>query len=97
MTKENEEEKSSGLWSKVASGVMSAAGSVASAIGLSGRGKDDGIIDVDDDSLGPVVGDGEELSEVLFQSLVESCPDDSVVVRLVRVVKLSVRLIHLNS
>ena len=82
--KKNDEEKSSGLWSKVASGVMSAAGSVASVIGLSGRGKDDGIIDVDDDSLGSGVGDGEEFSEVLFQSLVESCPDNSVVVRLVR-------------
>ena len=81
MTKENEEEKSSGLWSKVASGVMSAAGSVASAIGLSGRSKDDDIIDVDEDSMGPVTGDGEELSEVIFQSLLDSCPEDSVVVR----------------
>ena len=84
MAKENEEQKPSGFWSKVGSGVMSAAGSVVSAIGFSGRSKDDDIIDVDDDSLGPVVGDGEELSEVIFQSLVESCPDNSVVVRSVR-------------
>ena len=86
-TKGNDEEKPSGFFGSlksIGSSVASVGSSFASVIGLSGRGKDDGIIDVDDDSLGPVVGDGEELPEVIFQSLVESCPDNSVVVRLVR-------------
>ena len=79
MTKNDEEKSSSsGIWSSV----KSAAGSIATAIGLSGRSKDEGITDMDVDSMGPVVEDGEEVCEALFQSLLESCPDDEVVVRL---------------
>ena len=43
--------------------------------------KDDGIIDTDDDSMEPVIEDGEELSDVMFHCLLDSCPEDSVVVR----------------
>ena len=68
---------SSALWSSV----KSAAGTVVSALGLSGRSKDDGIIDTDDDSMGPVMEDGEELSDVMFHCQLDSCPEDSVVVR----------------
>ena len=77
----NNEEKSSGFLGSL----KSFGSSVASAIvGLSGRSKDDDIIDVDDDSMGPMMEDGEEFSEVMFQSLLDYCPDDSVVVRSVR-------------
>ena len=77
----NNEEKSSSFF-----GTLKDLGSsVASVIvGLSGRSKDDDIIDVDDDSMGPGMEDGEEISEVMFQSLLDTCPDDSVVVRSVR-------------
>ena len=77
----NNEEKSSGFLGSL----KSFGSSVASAIvGLSGRSKDDDIIDVDDDSMGPGMEDGEEISEVMFQSLLDNCPDESVVVRSVR-------------
>ena len=74
----NNEEKSSGFLGSL----KSFGSSVASAIvGLSGRSKDDDIIDVDDDSMGPVMEDGEELSDVMFHCLLDSCPEDLVVVR----------------
>ena len=68
---------SSGLWSSV----KSAAGTVVSALGLSGRSKDDGIIDTNDDSMEPVIEVREELSDVMFHCLLDSCPEDLVVVR----------------
>ena len=82
-TKKNDEEKPSGLWSSAAGFAKSAVGTVATAFGLSGRSKDEGVTDMDVDSMGTVIEDGgeEELSEVVFQSLLESCPDDEVVVR----------------
>ena len=81
----NNEEKSSSFFGTLKVLGSSAIVGVASAIvGLSGRSKDDDIIDVDDDSMGPVMEDGEEISEVMFQSLLDTCSDDSVVVRSVR-------------
>ena len=81
----NNEEKSSSFFGTLKVLGSSAIVGVASAIvGLSGRSKDDDIIDVDDDSMGPGMEDGEEFSEVMFQSLLDNCPDDSVVVRSVR-------------
>ena len=79
MTK-NDEEKPSGIWNTM----KSAAGSL---LGLTGRGKEEGptegTTDMDVDSMGPVIEDREEeeLSEVVFQSLLESCPDDQFAVR----------------
>ena len=75
--KMNEEEKPSGFFGTF----KSFGSSIASAIGLTGRSQDEGSSDMDLDSMGPVVEDGEEISEVLFQSLLESCTDDEVVVR----------------
>ena len=64
--------------------MKSAAGTLTTAMGWAGRSKDDGITDMDVDSMGPVNDEGEEMSEVLFQSLLESCTEDEVVVRSVR-------------
>ena len=79
-TTKDDEEKPSGIL-KSAVGLVK---SVATAMGLAGQSKDDGITDMDVDSMGPVNDEGEEMSEVLFQSLLDSCTEDEVVVRSVR-------------
>ena len=74
-TTKDDEEKPSGI-------LQSPAGfgkSAATVVGLAGRSKDDAITDVD--SMGPVNDDREELSEVLFQNLLDSCTEDEVLVR----------------
>ena len=76
----DDEEKPSGLFQSAAGFVKS----VATSLGLAGRSKDDGITDMDVDSMGPVNDEGEEMSEVLFQSLLDSCTEDEVVVRSVK-------------
>ena len=76
-TKMNDVEKPSGFFGTF----KSFGSSIASAIGLTGRSQDEGSSNMDLDSMGPVVEDEEDISEVLFQSLLESCTDDEVVVR----------------
>ena len=76
-TKMNDQEKQSGILGSL----KSFGSSLASAIGLTGRSQDEGSSNMDLDSMGPVVEDEEDISEVLFQSLLESCTDDEVVVR----------------
>ena len=76
-TKKNDEEKSSGLLETL----KSIGSSVASAIGFPSRSQDEDTTDMDVDSMGPVIEDGEEISEAVFSSLLENCPDDEIVVR----------------
>ena len=64
--------------------MKSAAGTLAATIGWNGQSKDDCVTDMDVDSIGPIIEIGEEISEVLFQSLLDFCPEDEVVVRSVR-------------
>ena len=76
----NDEEKPSGLM-----GFLKSTGSfVVSAFTGRSKDADEGSTDMDLDSMGTVVQDGEEISEVMFQSLLDNCPDESVVVRSVR-------------
>ena len=77
-TKMNDEEKPSGFF-----GTLKSLGSRVVSV-VTGRSNDEGSTDMDLDSMGTVVEDGEEISEVLFQSLTESCTDEEVVVRSVR-------------
>ena len=77
-TMEDDDEKSSGLLMGL---VKSAVDTLAAAVGWNGQSKDDCITDMDVDSMGPIIEIGEELSEVLFQSLLDSCTEDEVLVR----------------
>ena len=76
MAKENDEEKSSDVWSSVKA-------KIASAIGFT-RSKEDPTIDRDVDEIGTENEGMEEDAEILFSCLVEEMLDDEVVVRLVR-------------